>query len=90
MLAVNINLHPTLTKKLLGPSLSKELLLESPPKIVTRRQLYLQIQAIFNPVGSFAPMLLIYKQLLMLTQENICDNLERDDFLPEGLKKNKQ
>ena len=66
---VSINLHPMRKKARSGPPLSKAMLLTSPPAVITRRQYYSQVQALFDPTGFLAPILLRGKILLRQTWE---------------------
>ena len=69
---VKVNLSPLKNKTRLGPDLSKSDLLSHPPKIITRRQYYSQIQSLFDPIGLLAPVLLTAKLLLRRTWEGKC------------------
>ena len=83
---VLINLNPLRKKERTGPPLMKEMLIHSPPAVLTRRQYYSQIQALFDPTEFLAPVLLTWKVLLRKTWEDPCDKLGSDDNLPQGLR----
>ena len=55
---VSINLNPLKKKERTGPPLTRKMLLDSPPAVQTRRQYYSQVQALFDPTGFLAPVLL--------------------------------
>ena len=61
---VSINLHPMKKKARLGPPLMKDELMTSPPSVIMRQQYYSQVQALFDPTGFLAPVLLKGKLLL--------------------------
>ena len=84
---VKINLSPLKNKARLGPDLSKQELLTNPPRTVTRRQFYSQVQSLFDPIGLLAPILLKAKLLLRRTWEGECTKLSWDDPLPGSLVK---
>ena len=64
---VLINLHLMKKKARSGPLLTKEELMTSPPSVIIRRQYYSQVQALFDPTGFLAPVLLRGKLLLKKT-----------------------
>ena len=72
---VRINLTPLKKKLRMGPDITKQELIDSPPKIITRRQYYSQVQSLFDPVGFLSPVLLTAKVLLRKTWENGCEKL---------------
>ena len=82
---MKVNLSPLKNKTRLGPDLSKSDLLSHPPKVITRRQYYSQIQSLFDPIGLLAPVLLTAKLLLRRTWEGECAHLGWDDPLPDAL-----
>ena len=82
---VRINLSPLRNKSRVGPDLSKNDLLNSPPKSMSRRQYYSQVQSLFDPIGLLAPVLLRAKMLLRKTWEDECSLLKWDDPLPAAL-----
>ena len=84
---VRINLTPMKKKSRTGPDLTKEDLLSDPPTIVTRRQYYSQVQALFDPIGLLSSLLLQAKILLRMTWEGDCKDLGWDDPLPSLLVK---
>ena len=84
---VSINLHPMKKKARSGPPLTKEKLMMSPPSVITRRQYYSQVQALFDPTGFLAPVLLRGKILLRKTWEVPNNELGWDDCLPPDLMK---
>ena len=84
---VSINLHPLKKKARSGPPLTKPMLLTFPPTIITRRQYYSQVQALFDQIGFLAPVLLRGKVLLRQTWEPPCNELGWDDCLPAELVK---
>ena len=55
---VTINLNPLRKKERTGPPLTKQMLLDSPPDVLTRRQYYSQVQVLFDPTGFLTPVLL--------------------------------
>ena len=67
----------------MGLDLTKEELLTNPPKYITIRQYYSQIQALFNPTGFLSPVLLWRKIILRMTWEDECKSLGWDDPLPD-------
>ena len=85
--SVNINLSPLRNKSRTGPNLSREQLLQDPPKSITRREYYSQVQSLFDPMGLLAPVLLKAKILLRKTWEGNCSKLKWDDPLPSELVK---
>ena len=82
---VRVNLSPLKKKSRLGPDLTKSELIENPPKVITRREYYSQIQSLFDPVGFLSPILLSAKLLLRRTWEGECQSLGWDDPLPGPL-----
>ena len=56
--------------------------MRDPPKVLTRRQYYSQVQSLFDPIGLLAPVLLKAKILLRSTWEGECSELRWDDPLP--------
>ena len=83
--SIKINLSSLKNKTRTGPDLTKEMLQLDPPKIMTRRQYYSQVQSLFDPIGLLSPVLLRAKVLLRLTWEGECSALNWDDPLPEDL-----
>ena len=83
---VSINLNPLKRKERTGPPLTKQMLLDTPPDVLTRHQYYSQVQALFDPTGFLAPVLLQGKILLRKTWEDPCDKLGWDDDLLLALK----
>ena len=59
----------------------------SPPSVITRRQYYSQVQALFDPTGFLAPVLLKGKLLMRKTWEAPNNELWWDDCLPPDLMK---
>ena len=84
---MRINLSPLKNKSRTGPDLTKEQLISDPPKSITRREYYSQVQSLFDPIGLLAPVLLKAKVLLRMTWEDSCDKLRWDDPLPGPLVK---
>ena len=82
---VLINLHPLKKKERTGPPLSKAVLKNNPPTVLSGRQYYSQIQALFDPTDFLAPVLLKGKILLRKTWEDPCNQLGWDDCLPKEL-----
>ena len=82
---VRINLSSLRKKERLGPDLTKQELMHDPPKVLTRRQYYSQIQSLFDPLGFLSPILLVAKILLRSTWENGCERLGWDEPLPAEL-----
>ena len=83
--AVRINLSTLKKKSRIGPDISREELLEKPPKFITRRQYYSQVQSLFDPLGLLSPILLQAKMLLRKTWEDGCEKLGWDESLPPNL-----
>ena len=86
--AVRINLSTLRKKTRTGPDICQQELIENPPKVITRRQFYSQIQSLFDPLGLLSPVLLSAKILLRRTWENGCEKLKWDDALPQELVQN--
>ena len=84
---VRINLSPMKKKSRSGPDLTREDFLNNPPSVITRRQFYSQIQALFDPIGLLSPLLLKSKILLRLTWEDECKELDWDSPLPQHIVK---
>ena len=84
---VRINLSQLKKKIRAGPDLTKENLITDPPREITRRQYYSQVQSLFDPVGFLSPILLKAKMLLRKTWEDDCSKLGWDDNLPLDLAK---
>ena len=84
---VRINLTSLKKKERLGPDLTKHELMNDPPKFLTRRQYYSQIQSLFDPLGFLSPVLLTAKVLLRNTWEDGCERLGWDETLPAELVK---
>ena len=84
---VRINLSILKKKVRLGPDLTKQDLISNPPKVLTRRQYYSQIQSLFDPIGFLSPVLLVAKILLRKTWKNGCEKLGWDESLPPELVK---
>ena len=84
---MRINLNPVRKKSRVGPDLTREELSTNPPKFITRRQYYSQVQALFDPMGFLSPVLLWGKIILRMTWEDNCANLGWDDPLPESVMK---
>ena len=82
---VRINLTPLKKKSRTGADLTRQELLENPPKSITRRQFYSQVQSLFDPIGLLSPVLLKAKTLLRKMWEGSCASLGWDDVLPEDL-----
>jgi len=82
---VSINLHPMKKKARSGPLLTKEELVTSPPAIITHHQYYSQVQALFDPTGFLALVLLRGKILLRKTWEVPNNELGWDKCLPPEL-----
>ena len=61
--------------------------MQDPPRTITRRQYYSQVQSLFDPIGLLAPVLLKAKILLRHTWEGDCSELKWDDPLPGSLVK---
>ena len=83
--SVRINLSTLKKKTRAGPDLTKQELLENPPKVISRRQYYSQIQSLFDPLGFLAPVLLKAKILLRKTWDGDCGKLGWDQALPGEL-----
>ena len=83
---VTINLNLLKRKERTGLPLSRLMLLHSPPDMLTRRIYYSQVQALFDPMGFLAPVLLTGRLLLRKTWEDPCDRLGWDDNLPQVLR----
>ena len=64
---VRINLSPLKKKVRLGPDLGRNDLVQNPPKVITRRQYYSQIQSLYDPIGLLSPFLLKSKIILQKT-----------------------
>ena len=84
---VRINLSPLKNKSRTGPDLSKAELQSDPPRTISRRQYYSQVQSLFDPIGLLAPVMLKAKLILRKTWESECKDLKWDDDLPEVLVK---
>ena len=82
-----INLNPIKQKVRQGEDISKEELKINPPTVLTRRQLYWIIKALFDLLGLLAPVLLKANLLLRKPWEGECQKLGWDDALPEWLVK---
>jgi len=82
---VKINLSPLKNKSRCGPDLTRDDLVRNPPRSISRRQYYSQIQSLFDPIGLLSPVLLKSKILLRRTWEGECAKLTWDESLPEDL-----
>ena len=61
--SVRINLSPLKKKMRTGCDLSKQDLVQNPPKVISRRQYYSQVQSLFDPLGFLSLVLLTAKIL---------------------------
>ena len=82
---VCINMSPLKNKSRVGPDLTKDQLLRDPPKFISRRQYYSQVQSLFDPIGLLAPILLTAKLILRKTWDGECAKLGWDESLPDSL-----